>query len=439
MRIWFLLITLAGVVGNAVAQSVDVQLATSRSQTTYFLCWAPIEARIKLAPSSGDVEKIVDAEVEQTADGGAIGLQISDGPLTTASIKLETRISLRLTSATWTRFWVAGVRPSRVVGDVKIVLRDATSGILTTIPLMIRVRKNADALTAVERGRFLAALQILHTRAAGAGKGSEFSAFARVHEVGGAFQVHRSPLFLPWHRALLLDFERRLQEIDPAVAVPYWRYDKPSTAIFTSDFLGETIPAKDFSPGTGLANWSDPILGKINRVPVTSPSDGVLDEAVPGQFNDQFVIFHSQLESQFHNGVHSRVGGWLALPSSPADPLFFLLHANVDRVWAHWQARNGRFSSDESSYSAQGSHPGVGEDAGLSVQGVPTNDSMWPWRDQAPAGSGAGSSIVRRLPAGPGPETLTPASVIDFMNTRGSGDALGYCYDDLPFADSPPP
>lgn len=54
-----------------------------------------------------------------------------------------------------------------------------------------------------------------------------------------------------------------------------------------------------------------------------------------------------------HNMVHLWVGGFtsrgdprtarrgtIILPTSPNDPVFFLLHANVDRLWSVWQARH---------------------------------------------------------------------------------------------------
>jgi tyrosinase len=54
-----------------------------------------------------------------------------------------------------------------------------------------------------------------------------------------------------------------------------------------------------------------------------------------------------------HNMVHKWVGGTISqgdarparrgtmiLPTSPNDPVFFLNHANVDRLWSEWQARH---------------------------------------------------------------------------------------------------
>jgi tyrosinase len=41
--------------------------------------------------------------------------------------------------------------------------------------------------------------------------------------------------------------------------------------------------------------------------------------------------------SQLHNRVHLWVGGNMALMTSPNDPVFFLHHCFVDKVWADWQ------------------------------------------------------------------------------------------------------
>jgi tyrosinase len=40
-----------------------------------------------------------------------------------------------------------------------------------------------------------------------------------------------------------------------------------------------------------------------------------------------------------HNRVHVWVGGDMAPSSSPNDPVFYLNHCNVDRIWAAWQQR----------------------------------------------------------------------------------------------------
>ena len=68
--------------------------------------------------------------------------------------------------------------------------------------------------------------------------------------------------------------------------------------------------------------------------------------------------------SSFHNLVHAWVAGLLSpsevrpairgtmsLPTSPNDPVFFLHHANVDRLWAAWQAAHpGKMYQPQAGY-----------------------------------------------------------------------------------------
>jgi hypothetical protein len=56
---------------------------------------------------------------------------------------------------------------------------------------------------------------------------------------------------------------------------------------------------------------------------------------------DKFGPFQYRLEGE-HGGVHLAVGGQMETERSPADPLFWLHHANVDRIWARWQERHAR-------------------------------------------------------------------------------------------------
>ena len=53
-----------------------------------------------------------------------------------------------------------------------------------------------------------------------------------------------------------------------------------------------------------------------------------------------FPAYQSALEGALHGKVHMAVGGNMAGPSSPSDPLFWLHHANIDRLWAAWQSKH---------------------------------------------------------------------------------------------------
>jgi hypothetical protein len=51
----------------------------------------------------------------------------------------------------------------------------------------------------------------------------------------------------------------------------------------------------------------------------------------------RFAPFQSALENGPHNAVHNAIGGDMNTAASPTDPLFFMHHANVDRLWYQWQ------------------------------------------------------------------------------------------------------
>ncbi|MFM8251366.1 MAG: tyrosinase family protein [Planctomycetota bacterium] len=43
--------------------------------------------------------------------------------------------------------------------------------------------------------------------------------------------------------------------------------------------------------------------------------------------------------TSMHNDVHNWIGGDMRTGASPNDPVFFLHHANIDRMWHAWQEK----------------------------------------------------------------------------------------------------
>ena len=123
---------------------------------------------------------------------------------------------------------------------------------------------------------------------------------------------------------------------------------------------------------------------------------------------------------------------------APADPLFFLLHANADRAWTHWQAKYNAFDnkgSDIKSYHAMGSYPGVNNAEYL--DGSYALDEMWPWRTSTPNRWPQGIMFIMPVGTNGNIDTIppTPASQIDSLNILGDSVPSGACYDDLTFFD----
>ncbi|KAF9265440.1 monooxygenase [Marasmius fiardii PR-910] len=62
---------------------------------------------------------------------------------------------------------------------------------------------------------------------------------------------------------------------------------------------------------------------------------------------ERFLDFHMRLEGGPHGVVHDNIGGDMQAPySAPNDPLFYLHHANIDRIWTQWQGNNASRLND---------------------------------------------------------------------------------------------
>jgi tyrosinase len=198
---------------------------------------------------------------------------------------------------------------------------------------MAAVRKSEATLTAIEWATLINAINALHGVTAAA---PAYRDFVAVHvramnpmdPVGMSWGVHTMGSmmigrnFLAWHRKYLLRLEQRLQQVDPSITIPYWDW-----------MTNRSLPAALSRPAI-LRGWSVTRQWDPSQLPV--PADL---QAVSAQ--TAFTAFQRRLE-HVHGYVHDAVGGTMAGPSSPADPLFFLHHANIDRLWSQWQRAHPR-------------------------------------------------------------------------------------------------
>ena len=219
---------------------------------------------------------------------------------------------------------------------MKIEARNGTT-LVGSVAVMVRIRKNANALTPGERDRFVAAFAQLNNQGAG-----RFTDFRDMHTNVSSPQAHGAPGFLAWHRAYLLDLERELQTIDPSVSLPYWRFDQAAPNIFSLEFLGvsDALGTVGFSATNPLQFWVTDGVPGINRRPFfatnTAPP-GLRTEAQTLALGTQYPGFRT-MEGNPHGSAHTSFGGSISsIGTAAKDPLFFLLHCNVDRLWAKWQ------------------------------------------------------------------------------------------------------
>ncbi|MBT2399831.1 tyrosinase family protein [Streptomyces sp. ISL-100] len=258
------------------------------------------------------------------------------------------------------------------------------------------VRKNQANLTPAEKRRFVDALLELK-------RSGRYDTFVTTHNAfimsdtdNGDRVGHRSPSFLPWHRRFLIQFEQALQTVNPDVALPYWDWTvdrSPTSSLWAADFLGGTGRSRDGQVSDGAfaatsGKW--PVSVRVDgrgflrralgsggqQLPTRAEVDSVL--AMPTYdttpWNSASDGFRNHLEGwrgvNLHNRVHVWVGGQMATGVSPNDPVFWLHHAFIDRLWAQWQARH-----PGSTYLPAARTPSV----------VSLNDVMRPWNDVTPA------------------------------------------------------
>jgi tyrosinase len=191
---------------------------------------------------------------------------------------------------------------------------------------------------------------------------------------------HQSWYFAPWHRGYLLALEAQIRAAvvslgGPATwALPYWNYLGPGTeAEIPPAFTQQTLPLPGGPPnplfvqarygphndGINIFIPIPPVSGACETNDVYTGSDSVTP--LPGFGGPETGFSHfggtsGNLENNPHNLVHGDVGGnapdnltygLMADPGIAAlDPIFYLHHSNIDRMWAAWNAIGNSNPSD---------------------------------------------------------------------------------------------
>lgn len=192
------------------------------------------------------------------------------------------------------------------------------------------IRKNQTQLSNQEWTKLISAIDKTHGVTAAA---PAYRAFVKVHvqamsmtgmswgvhsmQMGGQFMKGRN--FLCWHRWFVLQFEKSLQKIDASVNLPYW-----------DAITDRQIPSALADPAL-LKKWSVSRDWDASVLPTAA-------DLASATGNSTFPVFQTAIEGAVHADVHNAVGGDMATASSPTDPLFWLHHANLDRIFSEWQA-----------------------------------------------------------------------------------------------------
>jgi len=196
---------------------------------------------------------------------------------------------------------------------------------------------------------------------------------------------HGSWYFLPWHRGYLMALERQLRQDIVALggpstwALPYWNYfggtggkqyvmppafakttlpDGSPNALYVKMRYGPDTNSKIYIPTAAgeAAHPNDPNFGygevttDCMQNTIYTGSNSVTPPPGFGGPQSSFAHNgspHGNCESNPHDLVHVYSGGGISntnygLMSDPGtaalDPIFYLHHCNIDRMWAVWNA-----------------------------------------------------------------------------------------------------
>ncbi|KAK2032532.1 Di-copper centre-containing protein [Colletotrichum zoysiae] len=179
-------------------------------------------------------------------------------------------------------------------------------------------------------------------------------------------QIHSVAQFLPWHRLFVQAYENALHDCGFQGVMPYWEWSLDTADVTNS-------PIWDANKGFG-GNGDpaiDPLVGSAKKCLVDGPFAGLQvawtmqghnPHCLARNFNngtsypgnmfsnyydnktiveiatlDNYPDFRYRLEGVPHGAIHSAVGGDMSPATSPNDPIFFLHHTQVDRLWSMWQ------------------------------------------------------------------------------------------------------
>ncbi|RYZ54559.1 MAG: tyrosinase family protein, partial [Proteobacteria bacterium] len=158
--------------------------------------------------------------------------------------------------------------------------------------------------------------------------------FVAIHNIS----CHHGDWYIfPWHRNFVNYFELACQVAldDPSFALPYWDwtldgkipdefYDLPILAVDRDLIKGTALPEEFVGP-----KMMDKILADENFFSFFS-------KPVAKTRFERLVPRTGAFEAGPHNKVHNTIGNFMSGNTSPTDPIFWLHHSNVDRIYCQW-------------------------------------------------------------------------------------------------------
>jgi tyrosinase len=291
----------------------------------------------------------------------------------------------------------------------------------------VKERREIRTLTDSEWNAFVAAV-----KATMAGPSpTAYDRIVKVH-VDNRDTVHNVALFFTWHRYYLREFEKELQKSDPNVMLPYWNWafdsQAPETSIvFRADRFGGNGQNGGCVTNGAFANWqaaypTPHCLSRSfdagDRINSFYSSDIITRTISQSQSYD---ALRRAIEFAPHGAVHVGIGGDMSIMQSPNDPIFWLHHAYIDKIYARWQQGSASLVSNYGGTNSDGSRA-TANDAlpsyNARVRDVFDTTALCYTYAELPADAGASAAPANASPVAKAQGVkATPTAAVDTVKT----------------------
>ncbi|KAH7354493.1 hypothetical protein B0T11DRAFT_332315 [Plectosphaerella cucumerina] len=235
------------------------------------------------------------------------------------------------------------------------------------------VRKSWAVLTTAQKQAYIAATKCLMdpkkapSKTKYAGSRTRWEELQVTHVAQVQF-IHGVGAFLPWHRWFMTVHENLLRnECGYRGPLPYWDEQAEQAKVQLVDSgIWSADPLTGF--GSAQVDENDCVIDGafsgleldltiqltrgeptcLKRTLKQDQFDLVSQKVVDACMTlDTYATFSACLGGTPHTSGHYAVGGTMDDVSlSPADPLFFMHHTNLDRLWWEWQSKNASRLTD---------------------------------------------------------------------------------------------
>lgn len=231
-----------------------------------------------------------------------------------------------------------------------------------------RIRKDHQEMTPAEKTAYVNALITLRNNGTLTTMADHHTSHfnSPIHSTGS----YTGEFFLPWHRLFAFEMENAIRgtsTLASNLCVPYWdwrlentaanvTWDDPGFLQLSAINSGSYTVTRSFSSVTLASQTAVTNMLAIPTLISNPPASGLKSSSVN--------FFTYRLE-YWHDQGHNFIGGTMGTASSPRDPIFFLHHNFVDKLWQDWYNSDNGVAKTDYTFG-------------------PTSSSYWMWMNITP-------------------------------------------------------